>query len=311
MANNGRIRLLRTTTMNLIASSEQLVPGQPLYISDKNYLTVGSVDKLSLASEPITVRKVVGYYGDSSSITNVTTDAYEFSGDSINKTYIKAPDEFNVNINNDNHLKLSSTKTTLDSIDYYTTLKKNTLVDANLRLTNGLKVIGQTDLKSTTNIEGVANLNNTTNVKTLNVTTTSTFNGEVTINNKLKVNNIIEGSTFTGNAASATILQNTRKINGTNFNGSESITTTTWGTKRKLTLSDDVNTTFVEIDGGSDFTLPIPKNLKLTSYSTPNWKIQEDSSYNLVFSYNGVNKVRFLTTGEIQLVGVINFVSSI
>lgn len=310
MANNGRIRLLRTTSDKL-NDTIKLVPGQPAYISDKNYLTIAGKSEKNINELPIVVRTVKGYYGDSTNIKSSIENMYEFSGDSTNKTYIKVPDEFNVNINNDNHLKISNTKTTLDLVDYYTTLKKNTLVNANLRVSNDLKVIGQTDLKSTTNIDGVANLNNTTNIKTLNVSGVTTLTGETTINNKLKVNGNIEGSVFTGNAASATILQTTRKINGTGFNGSADIITSMWGEERIITISDGTNQTETKTNGGGNFTLTIPSNLKLTSYSTANWKIYQDSSSNLVFSYNGVNRVKFLTTGEIQLVGVINFVSSL
>ena len=143
MANNGRIRLLRTTTDKLVTSSQQLVPGQPLYISDKNYLTVGSVDKLSLASEPITVRKVVGYYDDANSITTGKTNLYEFSGNVTDGVVIKTPDKLNINVGSDKYLSVSNSDLltgNTSGIKYNLGLNRNTLVSGNFKVTENIDV---------------------------------------------------------------------------------------------------------------------------------------------------------------------------
>ena len=68
MANNNSIQVLRGTNANIVSSEEGLLPGQPLYNIDKNYLTIGSgttgIDKAPLTSKPIAVRELVGYVGD-------------------------------------------------------------------------------------------------------------------------------------------------------------------------------------------------------------------------------------------------------
>ena len=70
-----------------------------------------------------------------------------------------------------------------------------------------------------------------------------------------------------GNASTATKLQTPRAINGTNFDGSNPITTSTWGTARVVTVSDNDGTNKQannNINGGSDFTLKLPATIKAT-----------------------------------------------
>lgn len=144
MANNGRIRLLRTTTDKLVTSSQQLVPGQPLYISDKNYLTVGSANRLSLASEPITVRKVVGYYDDANSITASKTNLYEFSGNVTDGVVIRTPDKLNINVGSDKYLSVSNSDLLIGNtsgIKYNLGLNRNTLVSGNFKVTENIDVV--------------------------------------------------------------------------------------------------------------------------------------------------------------------------
>lgn len=59
MAGNGMIRMLRGTSDKVAESTGKLEAGQPLYITDKNYLTVGDGTK-NVNAKPITVREVQG-----------------------------------------------------------------------------------------------------------------------------------------------------------------------------------------------------------------------------------------------------------
>lgn len=64
MAGNGMIRMLRGTSDKVAESTNKLEAGQPLYITDKNYLTVGDKsgdDSKAVNAKPITVRKVQGW----------------------------------------------------------------------------------------------------------------------------------------------------------------------------------------------------------------------------------------------------------
>ena len=55
-----------------------------------------------------------------------------------------------------------------------------------------------------------------------------------------------------GNAGTATKLQTARKINGTAFDGSGDITTATWGTARKVSISGGATAAAVSVDGSTD-----------------------------------------------------------
>ena len=68
-----------------------------------------------------------------------------------------------------------------------------------------------------------------------------------------------------GNADNAVKLLNKRKINGTEFDGTANITTTYWGNKRDITLSDNYSTytyTNKNIDGGSNIILKLPNKIQ-------------------------------------------------
>lgn len=65
----------------------------------------------------------------------------------------------------------------------------------------------------------------------------------------------------------ATKLQNARAINGTPFDGTQNITTTKWGSKRTITISDNDGTNTqsnANIDGSANFTLKLPATIKAT-----------------------------------------------
>lgn len=65
----------------------------------------------------------------------------------------------------------------------------------------------------------------------------------------------------------ATKLQNARAINGTPFDGTQNITTTKWGSKRTITISDNDGTNTqsnANIDGSANFTLKLPAIIKAT-----------------------------------------------
>lgn len=65
----------------------------------------------------------------------------------------------------------------------------------------------------------------------------------------------------TGKAES---LKTPVKINGVEFDGSGDIITEVWGESRQVTITDGVNTSdIVQVDGGKDITLVLPKSLDL------------------------------------------------
>ena len=67
-----------------------------------------------------------------------------------------------------------------------------------------------------------------------------------------------------GTADAAVKLLNSKNINGTAFDGTDDITTTYWGAKRNIILSDYYSTytyTNTDIDGGTNFTLKLPDNI--------------------------------------------------
>ena len=87
-----------------------------------------------------------------------------------------------------------------------------------------------------------------------------------TMTGKLYANGGVEGDvtgnctgssgSCTGNAATATKLQDQRKINGTNFDGSRDITTSKWGTSRKIAISGAVSGN-ANVDGSGDVTIDV------------------------------------------------------
>ncbi len=96
MANNNRIKILRGDSATISSSSQKLASGQPLYNTDKNYLTIGNKEgTTSVNALPITVREINGYLGDSSNITSSTSNNYIISGDETKGLYIKSPTAIN------------------------------------------------------------------------------------------------------------------------------------------------------------------------------------------------------------------------
>ena len=73
MAGYNSIKILRGSSKNL---SGNLMSGQPLYIRDKNYLTVGSSDGDVINKAPITVRELVGWSSDNGGIISTNSNGY-------------------------------------------------------------------------------------------------------------------------------------------------------------------------------------------------------------------------------------------
>ena len=65
MMNKKSIQILRGNRSTIADSSDTLLPGQPLYIKDENYLTIGGGQ---LTKQPITTNKVKGYFADRETI---------------------------------------------------------------------------------------------------------------------------------------------------------------------------------------------------------------------------------------------------
>lgn len=75
--NKKSIQILRGNRSTIADSSDTLLPGQPLYIKDENYLTIGGGQ---LTKQPITTNKVKGYFADRETIqqTKSESDSYYF-----------------------------------------------------------------------------------------------------------------------------------------------------------------------------------------------------------------------------------------
>lgn len=74
MAGNNAIQILRANSATIANSSETLLAGQPLYNTDKNYLTIGANDGDTITRGPITCRELVGYDGDTDSAIGSSTN---------------------------------------------------------------------------------------------------------------------------------------------------------------------------------------------------------------------------------------------
>lgn len=80
--NNEAIQILRTDNNGLTTSKQEelLLPGQPLYNSQKNYLTIGHIEGSQVTplakNKPITVRELIGYFDDNSGITATMNNKY-------------------------------------------------------------------------------------------------------------------------------------------------------------------------------------------------------------------------------------------
>ena len=87
-------------------------------------------------------------------------------------------------------------------------------------------------------------------------------------NGKVRDFHIVTGRNIaTQHVARADVLHTPRKINGTDFDGSKNITTSSWGTARTITMSDnskDNTNANTNIDGSGDITLKLPATIKAT-----------------------------------------------
>lgn len=87
-----------------------------------------------------------------------------------------------------------------------------------------------------------------------------------------------------GNASTATTLQTARTINGTRFNGSASITTTTWGTARTLTLGrtgKPINGS-ADVSWSADEILPAGVSGQILKHNGTSWVAGTDN--NILYS---------------------------
>ena len=107
----------------------------------------------------------------------------------------------------------------------------------------------------------------------------------------------------------AIILHTPRKINGTYFDGSLNITTSYWGYKRNITISDYDNTysyTCTDIDGGSDIELKLPENIKANLNGNADTAIYAESTYisnqtyRQKFNLTNHNSAYYITISNVQ-----------
>lgn len=91
MANNKAIQILRINSDGIINSKKdiELLDGQPFYNKQKNYLTVGHKTDGTVNQEPITVRKLVGYFDDKDAVGNGVSQRYSIEPDDDNDTTLK------------------------------------------------------------------------------------------------------------------------------------------------------------------------------------------------------------------------------
>ena len=108
MPRNNSIHFLRGNSNTVATSDATLDVGQPLYITDKNYLTVGGgANTKSVHAAPIVVREVIGYQGDTSdTIGNNTAEVYSIRG---NGTSIQITAAAYTNISSPGGVNLNST----------------------------------------------------------------------------------------------------------------------------------------------------------------------------------------------------------
>ena len=79
MAGYNGIKILRGNSGSL-SGKGNLLEGQPLYIKDKNYLTVGGgTNGARINQSPITVRELIGYADDNNGITGSINNSYSIS----------------------------------------------------------------------------------------------------------------------------------------------------------------------------------------------------------------------------------------
>ena len=139
----------------------------------------------------------------------------------------------------------------------------------------------------------------TTGINKLQATTKNILSSPITefiVNDEVKAFIDSEGlhSNIVGVSASATKLETKRTINGTLFDGTENITTECWGTERQITLQDNdgSNSTNVNTNGGSDFTIKLPSTIKasLTGNATSATKLETSRTINGTL-FNGTENI--------------------
>lgn len=92
MAGKNSIQLLRISS-NKLSSSDYLLDGQPLYIKDKNYLSIGN-DNSTINKQPITTRSIIGYVGDTN--TTLSNDSFNEENELQEEYSIRKNDTTNI-----------------------------------------------------------------------------------------------------------------------------------------------------------------------------------------------------------------------
>lgn len=91
------IQLLRGKTADISTSSLKVQPGQPLYVTDRNYLAINDdpAEKAVWKLKPIRVKEIGGYFGETLAAPDSSADQYSVSpvqaGQKINYLQLQAP----------------------------------------------------------------------------------------------------------------------------------------------------------------------------------------------------------------------------
>ena len=175
MAGYNSIKILRGNSKNL---SGNLMSGQPLYIRDKNYLTVGSSDGDVINKAPITVRELVGWSSDNGGIISTNSNGYYIRSNSTSNGLdifasqpinISAPTDINIiafspsEATTLSDLQLSSSGNT----DFISNGSTNIIANSYVNISSGtqpINISSDTDLMLTSrtsdvNISAHTNLN--------------------------------------------------------------------------------------------------------------------------------------------------------
>ena len=153
---SGRIRFLRGTSSQIQETSKKLDIGQPLYNTDKNYLTVSGANLTDMDSQPITARYIKGWYADAKSITKTLDNNYYYFGpnettDATNSsTIIRGVNTIDFYINGNGTTNKYITLERVSSGDSINLLKnantKSITADGNIETTGTLSVTGNTTI---------------------------------------------------------------------------------------------------------------------------------------------------------------------
>lgn len=91
MAGNNAVQILRGTTAKIAVSTDTLAPGQLLYNETKNYLTCGNIaGTTKVNAQPIACKELVGYQGDSSTISSSTIEQFSLRGNALGELILTA-----------------------------------------------------------------------------------------------------------------------------------------------------------------------------------------------------------------------------